>query len=354
MPRTIEKVLATGGMGETGHDLTPRLYEDYTDVIATTRPRDLRRPESDQKRVSVFQDEIALKTGKRPRVLVTNLEDIINRESASAFVDSLELKDGEEIDFVALAAGGLPTSTVGKEFVRSKEPLEKGSLTQKDIDLSTAEIRRKVEGDPEIIRKAMRINTYSPTLILMELVSRRHITENSLVVALSSSLSDDFELNKPDLIFPENDVNAPDISVIGLPDIDEFTTGIFPKFYGPKFYGPTARSKRGFAVNAKALSEMYGFKFLDVVAPEIRDTKVGEYFEGFAERVNFVRRDNPDWTPARMPFVTREMTSRVVIEQMRRLKLSDENYLKVYVTESGEASDERPEDWTKEPLRGCY
>lgn len=312
------KMLITGGAGETGSVFTlEAIRRGYIPIVTISeKPRNKM---SARERATHFQDEMEMQTGVRSKVVAVDLSKITTQQKAADFVDCLELGIKEPIHFAALAAGGLPVLTIGKEYLRLRSHFEKETLTQLDLTRSTATIRNKIDTDPSIMEAAMALNFLSPRAILEELIKRGHIGKTSVVVLLSSSLSDDFNPDKQH------------------------------SFLGPAFYLPVAYTKKLVAGLFEGQSQATGFKCLDFVVPEIIDTSVGEYFEQFGKFISSTQKDQP---PIRMAFVTRQMTARVLADQITVMESGSKQFARVYLGEDGTVFDSRPNNWEYQPLRG--
>lgn len=314
------KMLITGGAGETGGLFTPKVAQtgQFPVVTISKKPRSGLSAEDWAVR---FQNNVEQTTGIRPKVVIVDLSKITTQERAAGFVDLLELKEREPIDYAALAAGGLPAITIGKEYLKVKDIYEKGVLTKADLKRSTETIRDKVNTDSSIMDNAFELNVISPKLILEELIRRGHIDSLSVVAFLSSSLSDDFRPGSPH------------------------------SFLGPAFYLPTAYTKNLIVGYAQVQSFIRGFKCLDLVAPEIIDTSVGRYFEDFATYISSTQKDKEK---VRMSFVTKEVAAQTLVEQMTAMRSGSQRFARLYLNEDEGVYDFRPKTWAVQPLRGYF
>lgn len=314
------KMFITGGAGETGRLFTSKIVQrGYVPIVTVSeKPKNQLSPEE---RIAQFKDSIEEATGIRPKAVIVDLSKITTAEQAGEFVDSLEFEEKELIHYVALAAGGLPATTIGKEYLRTKGAYEKGILTEADLKRSTDTIRGKIDTDSSIKNSALELNFLSPKLILEELIRRGHIDNLSLVATLSSIFSDDFRPNRSQL------------------------------FQGPTFYLPVAYTKKLLAETWREQAYTQGFKYVDFVAPEIIDTSVGRYFEDLVGFINFV---HPDQALARMPFVTRKVVVEMLDDQLEEASLRNQRFARVYLNSDGEVYDFRPVDWPTQPLRGYF
>ncbi|MDP3973998.1 MAG: hypothetical protein Q8P92_04150 [Candidatus Daviesbacteria bacterium] len=314
------KILITGGAGETGRVFTQKIAQRSYFPIVTVSEKPNNKL-SAEKRAIEFQKSIRKATSVCPKVVRVDLSKITVEEQAAEFVDSLELEPEEPIHYAALAAGGLPFTTIGKEYVRTRGAYDSKNLTEADLRRSTDVIRSKIEQDEGIRNSALELNFTSPKLIKEELIRRGHIGSLSVVITLSSIFSDDFRLDRPQL------------------------------FQGPAFYFYMANTKKSIAETLREQVYVQEFKYLDFVAPEIRDTSVGKYFEDFAKFINFV---HPDQPPAGMPSVTKEVVAEMLVSQLEEVSLRNQRFARVYLNSDGSVSNVRPVGWPTQPLRGYF
>ncbi len=326
------KVVVTGGTGATGlpaviefaqHKLVPLvLIREVEKIIEDPDTGEKVKVNSDD-RITNFQDTVESKTGIRPLVARGDLGKIDTSEKARALVDRFNLVPGEPVHHVPIAAEGINKYKLS--LARDLKDIRNASaahpLTQEMLIEVTEKLWRNYTAD-EKVRPAMQSNCIAHTLILDELIARGHIDHLSVVGMLASPFSADVSPRTAKYIYP-----------------------------GPAFYWPIAYSKMRQTEEVRKRAVKYGFKVIDLVAPEISDTAVGGFLEEFVGWVNAV---SPNLPAISMPSSTTNIVARVFVEQFIETTQMTEIFTRKYLDSSGEVFDFRPKTWPEQALRGYF
>lgn len=240
------------------------------------------------------------------------IADITNPFAVADALIKSGLYHGEPIHYMPIAAGGLETvlRNAGSLIVQLRKADRHGSLTKEMLESATEEIRKLTTTD-SAMDAAMAINYSAPLTLFDVLVANGNIGQNSVVLNTSSSISDGCD-----------------------PDHLE-------AFQGPWFYYTVGFSKeKGVREQRKRALEA-GARHLNVVAPEIADTKVGKFIEGL---IKLITAADPKVAVSPEHVLTTQVVEAIYNELLR--EPTSDRARTVYVSSNG-TSLERPIGWDK-------
>lgn len=324
------KVVVTGGTGATGLPIVIEfakrnlvslvLIREVKKVIENPDTGKKVRISSD-KRIRDFQDKVESQTGIRPLVARGDLSEIDTPEKAEFIVNGFNLAPREPVHYAPIAAEGINAYilSLAKDLRDVRNGFANGVLTEVMLKDATERMWQNYT-TPEKMRLAMQSNCIAHTLILDELIARGHIDQLSVVGMIASTFSADVNPRTLKYIYP-----------------------------GPGFYWPVAYSKMMQVEEVRKRAPDYGFKAIDVVAPEIADTDVGGFLEEFANWINAAFPGSPAIT---IPKTRTGVVAKVFVEQFIETGQRGERFTRQFIDSSGEVSDFRPANWPKQILRG--
>ena len=244
-PNSRNLTLITGAGSGTGRLLARRLALEGVPVAAGIR------------QMSQFEGLKTITPG--PDVMIRPFfADLRDSEQVEEAYRSLGLKEGQTVDFLALAAAGFQTlidrgTQHGKEFVSAlisiRRSAKDGQLTREIAEEATAAIKKAVT-QSDAMKLADDTNNYAPVKLAELLVERGHINEGSTVAVLSSDMSKRTDPR--------------------LEHLDEYP--------GPWTYYPIGRSKAEGSLHLQDLAKQTDAHFIDFIAPDIVGTDVGKFF----------------------------------------------------------------------------
>ena len=174
--------------------------------------------------------------------------ELTDEEAVKAAYKGLHLEPGTPVHFLNFAAGGF--QTMKRAVMRPLIPIsrvekEGGTITLEMLREATDKIRQNVLTDNRALRQAMDVNYFGARRVGELLYKNRHLTPKSKILYPSSNISDMTDPNNPE------------------------------DFIGPWFYWLIGCTKQ-FAVGYhKGLALATGATFINLVAPEIEGTEVG-------------------------------------------------------------------------------
>lgn len=294
-------ILLLGAGNGTGRELALRFACEGYPVIVGTR--------SEEKFTSLAT-EIHEQGGIPPRPFIA---DNTNPEQVAAAYEGLQIKEGMPMHVFPIAAGGLEKMKrpVLGLMIPLRRAFRDGLLTKALLDETTEKIKHVVLQE-EIQRPAKEVN-YTATLALLTLmIQKGHIRHGSRVVTLSSTGSDTYDVDNPDA------------------------------YPGPWFYLPIAKSKAEAVVAMRRELEKTAAVFLNVIAPEIEGTDVGNLMEQLVPMIEPIYGNR-----VVIPSVTKEQTVEG-IWQLVQWKLQKGSNRNIYLTSDG-LTTIQPEEF-KQPL----
>lgn len=322
------KVITTGGTGAIGLPTVIEFAQHKLVPLVLIRPvsKVIKNPDtgkiitiSAKARIALFQDTVKSETGVKPLVAEGDLAEIDTPEKAKYVVDGFNLQPKERVHYAPIAAEGINRYKLA--LARDLKVIGNGSVTE--------EMLRKVTDilwlhytTPERVGSAMQSNCIAHTLILDELIARDHIDHLSVVGMIASPFSADVSPKTARYIHP-----------------------------GPGFYWPIAYSKMRQTEEVRERAVEYGFKAIDLVVPEISDTAVGGFLEGFVGWVNAVF---PNLPSISMPSSRTDIVAKVFVEQFIKTTQMTEIFTRQFLDSSGEVFDFRPKTWPEQALRGYF
>lgn len=306
-------VLILGGTGIIGSEISLKLAQNGLQTYLGSRGN-----AESQKKFHALSSLIETAGGVAPKPFYANLAD---EEQIEAVISTLDVPSGRSVDVFAIAAEGFNfyRMDLGRVLAAIKRRKENGSLLKEHLIDATKAIKEIVLRK-EVLEAARETNTLGSIRVLNYLQRRGNLNEDSAVVTLSSSESDDTDLKHID---------------------------IHP---GPFFYLPVGISKKEQVLSLAELATRYGFLYIDIVAPRVKGTGVEIQADKMISWINFVEKI-PE-----VPVVSVEATTQGVVDiylQTKQSLLSSQSksvcFQRWYISGLGSYSRERP-DWPKPSL----
>ncbi len=284
-------ILILGAGQGTGAEIAKRFAREGYPLILGTRSKE---------KFTRLREVIVRNGGLEPQPFIADITE--TAEIRKAYL-SLQ-KEGTPLHYFPLAAGGLEATgrQVLDTIARMRIKLRKGTLTREDLENATAYFA-ELNATKSALKAAEDINLYGILEVMNALIENGNITPTSSILTLSSSLSHDAD---PD--HPEN-------------------------YPGPEFYRLVALTKETGVRAVRKKAAIQGAAHVDLVAPEISGTDVGNLFEKTIPLLQH-------FLPTTLGSVTMDQVANAAYAELRERQ--EPRQRTVFVTETG-TSDKRPQ-----------
>lgn len=285
-------ILLTGGGQGTGAALAQRFAQEGYPVILGTR---------NEKKFHTVRDTILSQGGTEPLPFVA---DITKKDDMESAYCSLGISPGTPLHYFPLAAAGLESLIRPMTSILSTVQKEKKSGRVQPDSLQEARAKmKKLVNTSESMDLAMRTNFIAPLQIFDLLHQNGHFNSQSKILTLSSSFSD--ETDPRDLtMYGEN---------------------------APWFYLPVGYSKKMGVQGLQQRVSRTEATYIDLVAPEIEDTGVGNFFGTLHGLVQSAYPENE----MVILQVTQQMVADAAWEELRRNDPTVQRIRTAYVERTG-------------------
>lgn len=296
------RILLLGAGSGLGFVLAQRLAREGYQIMAGTRS---------EEKFAELRKAVSDNNGIEPQPF---LADITQPEELNAAFNNLYLATHEKIHYLPVAAGGLEAIKMGiaRQVINLKWALRtEVGVTKELAEQATAAIKALTKS-PEAMTPAMEINCTAPLMIFDLLKEGDHLGSDSVVLNVSSSISDACD--------PDNR----------------------QAFAGPWFYYTVGMSKESGVRALRERVKEIDATHLNVVAPEIFDTGVGQFIDEMMELIKVI---NPNLS-IDIPKVSRAQVAEVIFQELTRKDCGLSKTRTIYVTSDGVAY-QRPTAWDK-------